>query len=175
MGIFRVDKLPGLGYYEGVFLAFVWRLFGVLEGFNVPAIRAIGSVASKWAERAGSAGPQYAAGVATPKADWGTNAAAGQANWTAGVQSAAASKSFSKGVQKAGTPKWQQAATGKGAQRFGPGVQGAQPAYQKGFEPFASVISSTTLPPKYAKGDPRNVQRVATMAAALRAAKMGAS
>jgi hypothetical protein len=37
------------------------------------------------------------------------------------------------------------------------------------------VISSTTLPPKYAKGDPRNVQRVATMAAALRAAKMGAS
>jgi len=138
----------------------------------MPAIRPIGSVASKWAQRAGTAGPQYADGVKAPKYDWATNASAGQANWEAGTQAAAVAKSFGKGVAKAGTAKWQSKAVSKGTQRYGPGVADAQPDYQSGFEPYANVISSTTLPPKFAKGDPRNVQRVQVMAAALRKAKM---
>lgn len=138
----------------------------------MPAIRPIGSVASKWAQRAGTAGPQYADGVKSPKADWATNASAGQSNWEAGTQAAAVAKSFGKGVTRAGTAKWQGKAIGKGVQRYGPGVADAQPDYQAGFEPYANVISSTTLPPKFAKGDPRNVQRVQVMAAALRKAKM---
>jgi hypothetical protein len=138
----------------------------------MPAIRSISSVGSKWAARAGSAGQQYADGVKSPKRDWATNAGAAQANWEAGVQGAATRKSFSKGVSQAGTQKWQTKASSKGAQRFGPGVADAQPDYQKGFEPYANVISSTQLPPKFAKGDPRNVDRVRVMSQALRNAKV---
>jgi hypothetical protein len=137
----------------------------------MPAIRSTATIVKKWADRAGSAGQQYADGVASPKKDWATNAAGAQNNWEAGVQGAATKKSFSKGVSSAGTAKWQKKATTKGAQRFGPGVADAQPDYQAGFEPFANVISSTTLPPKFAKGDPRNVERVRVMSQALRKAK----
>lgn len=82
-----------------------------------------------------------------------------------------AAKTFSKGVTKAGTGKWQAQAVAKGVSRYPQGVAGAQSAYQAGFEPYANVIQSTTLPPKFAKGDPRNLQRVTAMSQALRSAK----
>ena len=139
----------------------------------MPAIRSLAAIGKKWNDRASSAGPQYAEGIATPKKDWANEAARAQPNWEAGVQQAAQAKSFSKGVTAAGTPKWQQKATVKGVQRFGPGVQVAQPDYQAGFEKYRQVIEATALPPRLAKGDPRNLQRVGAMSQALRKAKVG--
>jgi hypothetical protein len=160
-------KLPGIALGD-----FVLSLdfFG---GFQMPNIRPMATIGEKWLNRAGSAGPQYAAGVKQPKQDWATNAAAAQPNWNAGVQMAATAGSFGKGVQAAGTGKWQQKASTLGAQRYPQGVADAGPAYQKGFSPYAQVISQTTLPPRASKGNPANLQRVNVMATALHQAKVG--
>ena len=40
-------------------------------------------------------------------------------------------------------------------------------------QPYLETIAATQLPPRFAKGDPRNVQRVAAIAAALRKRKTG--
>jgi predicted aminopeptidase len=107
-----------------------------------------------------------------PKADWQAQTIGAAANWEAGITEAARNKSFASGVNRAGTKKWQSKAISKGAARYGAGVADAQPDYQAGFEPYRQIIESTTLPPRFAKGDPRNVERVKVMAAALRKGKV---
>lgn len=137
------------------------------------AIRSLESISKKWAERAASAGQQFADGVRQPKRDWQKAAAAAEGNWEAGVASAARAKSFGKGVNRAGTAKWQSKAIAKGTVRYGPGVQEAEPDFRGGFDRFRQVIESTQLPPRFAKGDPRNLERVKAMSVALRKAKVG--
>ena len=137
----------------------------------MPSVRPMGNVAKKWADRAGTAGPQYAEGVQMPKADWQAQTIGAAANWEAGITEAARNKSFASGVNRAGTKKWQSKAISKGVARYGAGVADAQPDYQAGFEPYRQIIESTTLPPRFAKGDPRNVERVKVMAGALRKGK----
>jgi hypothetical protein len=135
-------------------------------------IKSPDAVAKKYATRGAAAGADYAAGVATPRQDWATATEAAQSTWGAGVQQAISNGSFSKGVAKAGTPKWQRKASGVGAQRYGPGVQAAQGDYQTAVSPFLDVLRNLTLPPRNPKGDPGNIQRVAVVAAALRAKKI---
>jgi hypothetical protein len=89
------------------------------------------------------------------------------------VTGAAQAKSFQKGVQAAGTPKWQSKALSKGTARYGPGVAEGEPDFAQGFDRFRTVIEGTNLPPRFAKGDPRNVERVRVMSTALRRAKVG--
>ena len=136
-------------------------------------VRSLDFITNKWATRAATAGDVYEAGVRNPKADWQRSAAASQGSWESGVAEAARQKSFSKGVNAAGTQKWQAKTIAKGVQRFGPGVQEAGPDFQQGFEKYRQVIEATNLPPRFAKGDPRNIERVKVMAAALRKAKVG--
>jgi hypothetical protein len=52
-------------------------------------------------------------------------------------------------------------------------VQIAKDDYAKGFGPYANVIAATTLPPRYPKGDPRNIERVSAIAQALHQEKVG--
>ena len=129
-------------------------------------------IAKKFATRGAAAGADYAAGVATPRQDWAQATEASSNTWGAGVQQAISNGSFSKGVAKAGTPKWQRKAAGVGAQRYGPGVQAAQGDYATGVAPYLDVLRNLTLPPRNPKGDPGNIQRVAVVAAALRARKL---
>lgn len=139
----------------------------------MPAIKSTSASADKWVRRAGAAGQDYAAGVKNPRTGWAeatTAAAQAQAD---GVTAAIANKSFEKGVAAAGNSKWQRNAVGKGAQRFGPGVQAAKGDYEAGFAPYAAVIQGVTLPPRGAKGDPRNYERSATIGQALHDAKQG--
>lgn len=136
-------------------------------------IRSLDTIRKKWQDRTSTAGEQYAQGVSSPRADWAGQTAGAQANWEAGVTAAAQAKSFSRGAQAAGTAKWQSKAVGKGAMRFGPGVQDAGPEFQAGFEKYRAVIEQTNLPPRFATGDPRNVERVRVISQALRKAKTG--
>ena len=99
-----------------------------------------------------------------------TTKAAG--NQAAGIQEAIREKRFEKGVAKAGDQTWQQGALTKGVARFGEGVQLAQQKYAANFAPYAQVIESTSLPPRYPKGDPRNIERVKVIATALRNKKV---
>jgi hypothetical protein len=130
-------------------------------------------IAEKWARVTPGRTEDYAQGIRNPKVDWSAATKAAEGNYEAGVQAAIQKKRFGAGVAKAGTQKWQQKAIEKGTARFGPGVQAAVADYQEGFEPFRQVIASTTLPPRYPKGDPRNLERVKVITQALRKKKVG--
>jgi len=127
----------------------------------------------KWARRAGQSTEDFLTGVQNPRADWKTATLAATANQQAGVLEAIKNKSFEKGVAKAGSSKWLEKTLEKGAQRFAAGVQQAQADYDSAIAPYLSVIESTTLPPRYPKGDPRNIDRVKAINIALRKKKLG--
>jgi len=141
---------------------------------KMPNIRDVRTLQEKWARKAAQAAPDYEQGVSQPLTDWQQATTAAREAWAQGVQQAVQRNAFAAGVQRAGTQKWQQGALRKGARRFAEGVQVAQElgAWQQGFEPFAQVIQNTNLPPRGPKGDPRNIERVAAMARALREAKL---
>src|SRR5258708_26051987 len=139
----------------------------------MPRVRANGG--SRWAERTGVATRDYQAGGQAPRVSWQqATVAASEAHKQAVIQAAQEGR-FAKGVQKAGDAKWLKAASGKGAERFGPGAAAGQGDYEQGVAPYLQVIESTPLPPRGPKGDPKNIQRVAVLATALHKRKTGFS
>ena len=131
------------------------------------------AIAEKWARVTPGRSGEYLAGVKNPRVPWSTATAAAADNWKLGVQQAAASNAFTKGVNAAGDETWQQGAVQKGPARFAEGVSIAQPDFQAGFQPYADVIRSTQLPPRFPAGDPRNLKRVEVLAMALRKKRTG--
>lgn len=136
-------------------------------------VKDAGSVAKKWAARAGAAGGDYSTGVQSPRVDWAQATESAANSWAQGTAQAAANGSFSKGVAKAGTDKWKRKASGVGAARYTQGVGAAQPDFQNAIAPVLQVLSTVTLPPRAPKGDPSNLQRVAAINTALRKMKVG--
>ena len=136
------------------------------------ATKDIGTIAAKWSTRAQAAGPDYSAGVKTTTKDWAALTAAAADNFAAGVSQAVADGRFAKNVVAAGTPKWQSAAAGKGAQRYPTGVASGGPAYTSGFSPYLQTIQNTTLPPRSPRGSPNNIQRVSAITSALHQKKI---
>ena len=137
------------------------------------ATKDINTIASKWSSRAQAAGPDYTAGVKSTTKDWAALTAASSDSWGAGVSAAVSDGRFAKGVTAAGTPKWQQAAATKGAQRYPQGVASGQPAYVAGFTPMLQECPNRNLPPRSPRGSPNNITRVSTVDAALHAKKVG--
>lgn len=135
-------------------------------------IKSVDLIAKKYANRGGAAGADYTDGVSNPRNDWATQTAAAAQTYAAGVQAAIGNQSFQKGVNAAGTEKWQRKAKGVGAQRFASGVQAAAPDYAKGVGRFLDVLRNITLPPRAPKGDPANNQRSLIVQQTLRAAKV---
>lgn len=130
------------------------------------------SSAAKFVSRAQTAAPDYAKGVQGAGQTWATNTANSQDTWAQGVQAAVQNGRFQKGVAKAGPTKYETNAAGKGAQRYGPGVAAAGPAWQQGTQPFLDTIASLTLPARRPKGDPGNFARSQAVADALRKKKV---
>lgn len=137
-------------------------------------IRSISDISKKWATVTPQRAPEYEAGVKAPRADWAQATAAANDAWKTGVQQAATADRFKSGVTKAGTDRWRKGAIDKGTARYGPGVQVAQSDYEKGFAPYRDTIERTTLPPRYARRDPRNLERVRAVVTALAATKVAA-
>ena len=137
----------------------------------MPPIKPISDIAEKWARVAPTRQEDYLKGVSAPRTAWDTAATAANPQYEAGVQAAITGKRFVAGVRNAGNAKWQRKAIELGPSRFATGTAAARPDFEKGFSPFRQVIESTTLPPRRPKGDPANIERVRTMAAALAAAK----
>lgn len=138
-------------------------------------IKSTDRIAEKWARVTPQRTQDYTDGINNPRRDWAAATAGAGDAYRDGVQKAVTGGQFARGVQKAGTAKWQSRAQQKGSTRFAEGVQIAQPDYASGFAPFAETIKSTTLPPRYAKGDPRNLERVKVIATALSRKRTGAS
>lgn len=138
----------------------------------MPAIRSAREISAKFIRVTPERATDYEAGVKAPKKDWATETGAASETYAEGVRAAIERGAFAAGVTKAGTGKWQRKAVELGAKRFGPGVRASQADYEKGFAPYRDVIQNTVLPPRYPKGDPRNIARVEAMAAALHTAKV---
>ena len=137
------------------------------------AIKDSAAIAAKWARVTPGRSEDYAEGVRTTPKDWAGQTEKAEGAYKSGIAEAIAKGLFAKGVRAAGTEKWRKQTLEKGAARWVPGVTAAAGAYQEGFEPFRATIAALTLPPRFAKGDPRNIERVRVIATALRKKKVG--
>lgn len=134
-------------------------------------IRSIEHIAKKFALVTPGRTQDYQEGVENPRRDWATAAAASESAYESGVTQAIAKKRFGKGVKAAGTETWQRGAVEKGTQRWGPGVVLSEAKYARNFAPYRDAIERATLPARYARRDPRNLDRVKAVVNALIAAK----
>lgn len=139
----------------------------------MPKVRANG--AQRWANRTAAATEDYKAGVAAPRQSWQSATVAAAEVHKQATTKALNEGRFAKGVNRVGDAKWQANAQGKGAERFGPGAAAGVNDYQAAVAPYLQVIESTQLPPRGPKGDPRNIDRVRVLAAALNKKKTGFS
>lgn len=135
-------------------------------------IASVDQIAAKWARVTPTRTADYEAGVRIPRRDWARSTLNALAAFKAGIQEALTKGTWEKGVARAGNAAWQSGAIEKGVPRWGPGVQVAEPKYAKMFAPFVAAIKAVTLPPRYARRDPRNLARVAAVVDALVKAKM---
>jgi hypothetical protein len=136
-------------------------------------IKSIAAIQEKWGRVTPQRSEDYTLGIKSPKRDWAKAASDAKASWAGGVQAAQANDSYAKGVNKAGTAKWQAKAIAKGPGRFAEGVIVGAADYGTGFAPYADVIKATTLTPRFPRGDIRNLDRVKTISQALRKKKTG--
>lgn len=139
----------------------------------MPAVKSGSNVAAKWSRVAAQRTEDYQMGVAAPRTPWAAATKAAEERYKTGVAEAATRGAFGKGVTAAGDARWQQKAMAKGPTRFAEGVQLSGPDYAAGVQPYLDTIAATQLPPRYPKGDPRNVERVRVMSQALRKRKTG--
>lgn len=128
--------------------------------------------AAKWSSRSAAAAPEFATGVADPRADWQRQTTEATSRYKEGVTASIQRGSWEKGVARAGTETWQRKTLAKGPQRYAEGVGQATSDYETAVGPYLDVIERTQLPQRFATGDPRNVERTKVIAAALHAAKM---
>jgi hypothetical protein len=136
-------------------------------------IKSTAAIQEKWGRVTPSRTEDYTNGIKSPKRDWAQATSAAKASWAGGVQAAVTNDSFAKGVNKSGTANWQAKATAKGPSRFAEGVSMAAGDYGTAFAPYADTIKATTLPPRFPRGDVRNLDRVKSIAVALRKKKTG--
>jgi hypothetical protein len=138
----------------------------------MPPVKSLDRISEKWTRVVAVSGPDYQAGVQEPRTDWKAATVAAAAVHTAATQKALAEKRFEKGVAAAGTKKWQDRTLSVGVNRWTEGVSLSRSAYENGFAPYRAVIESVKLPDRGAKGDPKNINRVAAIANALHAEKL---
>lgn len=138
----------------------------------MPPVKSLDLISEKWARVVGISQAEYEEGIRNPGADWATEAERAEPAYASGVQKAITEKRFGAGVRAAGTAKWQNRALTVGVGRWLEGVNTSRPAYEVGFAPYRDVIINTNLPPRGAKGDPKNINRVAVLTKALHDKKM---
>lgn len=130
-------------------------------------IKSLRAVREKWARVTPMRTEDYKLGIQNPKRDWADETEAAGQNWKMGIDQAAAKDLFRKGVRKAGSGKWRDAALEKGPGRFAEGVMLAESDYEKGFAPYHAAIEGADLPPRFPRRDPRNLMRVKAVVDAL--------
>lgn len=127
--------------------------------------------AQKFADRAAASTQTYTDGVAQSTKDQAAAAIAAASIWAQATAAAAARGSFAKGLQKSGSAGWKKGVAEKGGGRYGEGVSGAGPKYATNSAPFDSARNASASMPRGLKGSPQNLQKVATVVAALVKAK----
>lgn len=136
-------------------------------------IKSIQAIQEKWARVTPTRTEDYTIGIKNPKRDWAQAATAAKESHKAAMVTAGQNDAYAKGVNKAGTARWQDRATRKGPTRYAEGVVVGAGDYGTGFAPYADVIKSTALTPRFPTGDIRNLDRVKVISQALRKKKTG--
>ena len=95
-------------------------------------IKSLAAIREKWTRVTPGRMEDYKLGIKNPRRDWATETKLGEDNYKAGVDAAHAKGLFGKGVDKAGTAKWQEKSLKKGPTRFAEGVYIAGPDYESG-------------------------------------------
>ena len=129
-------------------------------------------IAEKWARVTPDRVTDYEKGVRSPDRDWATEAADAEERYEAGVKAAITRKAFGKGVKRTGTSNQQSATIQKGIPIWGERVRMAQAKMAAGMEAVVNTLAGITLKPRYAAGDPRNLDRVKQIAEALHTMKI---
>jgi hypothetical protein len=137
------------------------------------AIADVAAIAAKWSRITSQRGPDYEAGVRSPRRGWQAATKASTSVWEQGVANAVQGKMFDKGVSATPDSVWLGGAIDKGVRRFAEGVALAQNKYATNFAPYADTIRGVNLPPRKARRDPANLERVSAITKALAARKTG--
>ena len=137
------------------------------------AVKSGAMTSEKWARVTPQRQQDYTLGIQQPRTPWAAAAAAAAPRYAEAVQQSITRGAFAKGIAGAGDQRWQQKSLSKGPSRFAEGVALSAPDYQAGVQPYLDVIASVQLPPRYPKGDPRNLERTKAIAMALRKRKTG--
>ena len=136
-------------------------------------IKSLSAIKEKWTRVTPGRTEDYKLGIKNPKRDWATETKEAEDRYKAGVDAAHAKGLFVKGVDKAGSGKWQDRALKKGPGRFAEGVYIAGDDYSKGFAPFHAALERTDIGPRFPRRDPRNLERVRKVVNALIEEKVG--
>lgn len=139
----------------------------------MPPIKSLKAIRDKWTRVTPQRTEDYKLGIQNPRRDWATETKNSSDNYKAGVDKAHSQGLFVKGVEKAGTKKWQEKSLAVGPGRFAEGVYQGGDAYESGFKPYREAIERVDLGPKFPKRDPRNLARVAKIVNALILEKTG--
>jgi len=123
-------------------------------------IKSLSAIREKWNRVTPGRSEDYKLGIKNPRRDWEASTLAGETNWKTGVDQAAAKGLFPKGVKAAGTEKWKDHSLKKGPTRFIEGVGYAGPDFEKGYDPYHAAYERLTLPARWPRRDPRNLERV---------------
>lgn len=127
----------------------------------------------KWVSRSGQASGDYVQGATETTKDQSALAAAAEGIYKTAVIEAANAGRFGAGVRKAGKQKWLEGVTRKGANRFAEGVASAQSSYVEESARFDGARRAADALPRGPRGSAGNLQRVAAVANALRAVRVG--
>lgn len=133
------------------------------------------TAATKWQRNAGLAGSSYLAGAQGTTKDQSAAAIAAKSNWQAGLTAAFSAGSFEKGLQRSGKQGWINGIQQKGEANYTQGVGAAASAskYSTNSGRFDAARGAAASSPRGPKGSPGNLQRVALVANAEHAAKVG--
>ena len=136
-------------------------------------VKPLDQIVSKWANNAGAATNYYTTGAVAAANKWATDAASAGQAYQSGVQAAISRNAFQNGVQKAGAQKYSSGVQTKGSTRYAGGITAGKSSFQSGMQGVIGVLQGLSLPPRGARGDPANLQRVAAIDQALRAYATG--
>jgi len=137
----------------------------------MPDIMETAAIAEKWERVTPGRTTDYELGVKSPRRDWQDATISAAGTYNEAMSQALAERRFERGVQAAGTRKWQEKTIAKGPMRWSQGVRLGVLDFGRGYDPYRNEISRINLPPRGPRGDPRNIERVRIIADALHALK----
>ena len=132
------------------------------------------SVLQKYVDRASASSGDYVSGAQATSKDQSARAIAAKIIYQQALTASFGRDAYAKGLGKSGKGGWLAGIVTKGAARYGEGVALSGPKYATNSGRFDSARAASDNMPRGLKGSAQNLQKVATVVAALRALAIAA-